>query len=328
MNKLLRSTTAVLAAIILFTAGIAYASPGRTMEVTFLPGVKFVLNGKQVTAGNHHGMYVEGQNRYPNHVMYNGTIYVPLRFVEELTGKSATWNQESRTVHINDRVTNTIKFNELNPEQAPPAINHWVQRSNKMEMAQSRTLGNKTYLLVTRGEKLTGGYGVSVTRVEDRGSEVVVTVRYTEPTGMVTQAITYPLTLVEIPRVDKPVRFVGENGRALPQLPINVELQPVINGTANIKLYALKWGIKDIIVSGIANVSGAKVTYEVRNQHGSIVQSGNLNPVNGSEVWSPFTINIPRADFGGGERVSINITRTLNNGTKETFRMSVFQLVK
>ena len=328
MKKLLRSATAVLAAVILFTAGIAYASPGRTLEVTFLPGVKFVLNDKQVAAGNNNGMYVEGKNRYPNHVVYKGNLYVPLRFVEEITGKSATWNQESKTVHIKDKVNTAIKFKELNPEQAPWAINNWVKRSTNMEMAQSKTLGNKTYLLITRGEKRTGGYGVSVTKVEDRGSEVLVTVKYTEPTGMVTQALTYPLTLVEIPRVDKPVRFVVEHGQVLPQLPIDVELQPVINGTANIKLYALNWGTKEVVVTGIVNVSGAKVTYEVKNQHGTVVNTGNLTPAKGSEIWSPFAITIPRTDFGGGDRLAIAITRTQNNGSKETLRMSAFQSVK
>ena len=163
LRLITRSAAAILVATILFASGIAYASAGRTLEVTFLPGVKFVLDNKRLTAGNDQGMYVEGKNRYPNHVMYNGNVYVPLRLVEEAFGKQTSYHAESKTVYLGSHL---ISHKVINPEQAPPAIKNWVQHNRKVETAQSKTLGQKSYLLVTRGEKPTGGYGVDFTRVE------------------------------------------------------------------------------------------------------------------------------------------------------------------
>ncbi|MBU4533089.1 MAG: protease complex subunit PrcB family protein [Eubacteriales bacterium] len=319
MRLLFRSTTTILLALLLLVSGVvyAYASTGRTLEVTVLPGVKFVMNGKQLPAGN---------NPQPNHLVYNGNVYVPLQIVEEISNKYVFWHSGSSTVYVWDKNVQApaVSFKEINPEQALPAVRNWAQQFRSIETAQSRTIGQKTYLLVTRGEKPTGGYGVAITRVEDRGHEVLVTVRYIEPSGIVTQALTYPLTLVELPKVDKPIRFVRDNGQALPQLPETAELQPVIAGTANIKLYALKWGTNEVTLTGIAKTAGAKVSYEVRVPWGNVISRGTITAKAG-EVWTPFTITVQRSDFENNERLQVNFNRSGGDGSSERLVTSIYR---
>lgn len=329
MKRLLRLAAATLLATLLLVSSIAfaYASTGRTLEVNFLPGVKFVVNGQQLAAGNDQGMYVEGNNRYPNHLVYNGTVYVPLRFVEEVSNKYAFWHPESKTVLMWDKTApKVLQFRQLDPQQAPAAVRQWVENSRHQESAASRTVGQKTYLLVTRGEKPTGGYGVAITRVEDRGREVLVTVHYTEPSGMVTQALTYPLILVEIPKVDKPVRFVGENGQAVPQLPGGAELPPVVQGSSGIKLHAVKKSSDTVVLTGIVNASGgARVSYVVKEPWGKTIKSGSITPNHTGQLWTPFELSLSRADFGSNDRLSVTISRRDANGKHESLVMSIYR---
>lgn len=268
--------------------------------------------------------------RVPSMVVRGSTL-VPLRFVSEALGAHVTWDSITQTVIIKsygwpvkDTYEN-IRFTEIDPAEAPAEIERWVERSKRYELAQSKSLGGKTYLLVTRGEKNTGGYGVYISRIEDRADEVVVSVRYTEPRGMVIQALTYPLTLVEIPRVDKPVRFVGGEGGIIAPQPEDNDLQPVLNSTGNIKLYKPLWGKKDIVVKGTAKTYGAELAYLVKNHNGKVIREGNLTSHYRYDTWIPFEITVPRTDFGGGQKLTVSITRTTDYGSKETVNLTLYE---
>lgn len=115
MRLFLRSAALVVAALLLFAAGMAYAAPGKILEAYFLPGVKFVHNGDRQAVGDAQGMYADGQNRYPNHLVYNGNVYVPLRFFEEVGNKYTFWHADSKTVFIWDR-----HKPQPEPEKVPP----------------------------------------------------------------------------------------------------------------------------------------------------------------------------------------------------------------
>lgn len=67
------------------------------------------------------------------------------------------------------------------------------------------------FLIVGRGERDSGGYGVEFVNIEEREHEIVAEFRETdpEPGTLVTWAVTYPIALAAIPVADKPVRFVG-----------------------------------------------------------------------------------------------------------------------
>ena len=67
------------------------------------------------------------------------------------------------------------------------------------------------YILVTYGEKPTGGFEVEITGIAEEEDKIVVTVEFTEPgkDDMVTQALTYPYDLAMMDDPGLPVKFVA-----------------------------------------------------------------------------------------------------------------------
>lgn len=98
------------------------------------------------------------------------------------------------------------------PDQLPADIQAWIEVSREKFQAQTRKDNGFLYILVTYGEKPTGGYAVEITGVAEKADRLVVTVKFAEPgpDDMVTQALTYPYDLMIIDDPDLPsVEFVA-----------------------------------------------------------------------------------------------------------------------
>jgi len=109
-------------------------------------------------------------------------------------------------------VEEPIEFERITDEEAIPVeIREWVEESREKFLGQTREHEDKLYLLVTYGEKPTGGYAVEITGVTKTENRVIVTASFTEPAEdeMVTQALTYPYDLVVIEEPGLPVEFVA-----------------------------------------------------------------------------------------------------------------------
>jgi len=61
-------------------------------------------------------------------------------------------------------------------------------------------INTHNFLFLSLGEKNTGGYGISVSNVEEQSDKIIVTIKKTEPSpnSPVTTAITYPFCVVKI----------------------------------------------------------------------------------------------------------------------------------
>ncbi len=68
---------------------------------------------------------------------------------------------------------------------------------------------NEIVVFVNMGYKSSGGYAVAINAVETTSDTCVISVKETAPgpTDNVTMAITYPFTLVKLPRQDVPISF-------------------------------------------------------------------------------------------------------------------------
>jgi len=125
-----------------------------------------------------------------------------------------------------------VAYKKVTVFEAPPQIKEMVENFKDEEKAAVYVVDNIVYIVVTRGEKPTGGYGVKVVDIdkhmlgEDRFG-VVVKVEYIEPKPgqPVTQAITYPFTIVQTELVDIPMdtqfRFMI-NGLEIAEYPIKL----------------------------------------------------------------------------------------------------------
>lgn len=67
----------------------------------------------------------------------------------------------------------------------------------KMKQAD---IANSNYVILNMGEKNTGGYSIGIEKVEETDKNIIITVKEKNPApdAMVTQAITYPYTVVKI----------------------------------------------------------------------------------------------------------------------------------
>ncbi len=111
----------------------------------------------------------------------------------------------------NDQESNDEGVEVILPDQLPAEVEEWIEDSRQEFAGQTYELEGVLYLLVTYGERPTGGYDVEITDIAVQDDKVVVTADFTEPAEdeMVTQALTYPYDLAMIEDPDLPVEFVA-----------------------------------------------------------------------------------------------------------------------
>jgi len=88
----------ILIAVVLLT-GVAYSAGfTKNIEVTFYP-LKYYFDGVQRQAP-------DGQSGF----IYNGTTYVPLRFVSEALGKEVGWEGSSYSIYVGEQPGGEIVY--------------------------------------------------------------------------------------------------------------------------------------------------------------------------------------------------------------------------
>jgi len=97
------------------------------------------------------------------------------------------------------------------PDELPSEIQAWIDASLEEFGAQTKVYEGVLYMLVTYGEKPTGGYVVEITDIAEEEDKIVVTVHFTEPgeDDIVTQALTYPYDLAMMDDPGLPVEFIA-----------------------------------------------------------------------------------------------------------------------
>ncbi|WP_286883867.1 BsuPI-related putative proteinase inhibitor [Aneurinibacillus sp. UBA3580] len=94
----LKSMAIGLAMGSVMTAGISYAAPALTQILVDVTPVTIKV-GQETKSGT----FNNGEENVPVSMIYNGTTYVPIRFISEALGKEVGWEQESRTITITDK---------------------------------------------------------------------------------------------------------------------------------------------------------------------------------------------------------------------------------
>jgi len=97
------------------------------------------------------------------------------------------------------------------PDELPAGVQSWIDAATNKFGGQSYVHEEILYLLVTYGEKPTGGYSVEITDIKEDDGKLIVTAYFTEPgeDEMVTQALTYPYDLAMLEDPGLPVEFVA-----------------------------------------------------------------------------------------------------------------------
>lgn len=97
-----------------------------------------------------------------------------------------------------------VKFRVLESSEIPEKIKEILPKYLSEEKALTCRLNDEIYVVVTRGEKTTGGYSVEVDTIikEENGEgefDITVVAKYNdpEPDEMVSQGFDYPFTIVK-----------------------------------------------------------------------------------------------------------------------------------
>lgn len=97
-----------------------------------------------------------------------------------------------------------VPFEVLSEEMIPQKIQEIMPRYKNLERALACKVNDEIYVIATRGEKPTGGYTITLDRIEkvkddDDKTRLIVytTFEDPEPGSMVTQALTYPYVVAK-----------------------------------------------------------------------------------------------------------------------------------
>ena len=103
-----------------------------------------------------------------------------------------------------------VAMEQVNLTGETPEVQQWVELNKASENYLAGVFNNSLYFLVTRGEKMTGGYSVNIRKItstaDDKGTYYRVWVDRLDPRETFTQVLSYPLTLV---RVSLPKKSAG-----------------------------------------------------------------------------------------------------------------------
>lgn len=308
-RKALIFLAGILTGVILVTS-VGFTSLGSISAA--VAKVRYLISGKEICPSDRPYYYFNGKVYVPAGLIHAGTTYLPIRFVAESLGLKVDWNGDSQTISITQPETQPahlgdIPFQILTRESAPKEITALLDYSTGTELAQSHTLGEKTYLIVTRGSCSTGGYSVSIKQVVETEDEVVVRVEYQDPApdAEVTQAITYPYVMAMIGKTTKPVRFEGVGDVYLPQLYGLKHMEQITAESKGIKLLAPVKGENGLTVRGIARVFEATVSWRINDNKGQAKKTDHINAAIGGPDWGYFSFEVSNEYQQAGSSLTI-----------------------
>lgn len=183
-------------------------------------------------------------------------------------------------------------------ESLPAEVDAWFKSSLDMFIGQSFPYEGILYLLVTYGEKPTGGYNVEITGISEEENKLVVTANFTEPgeDDMVTEAFTYPYDLVAIEDPGLPVLYIAAGAENyLPTLYGLEHLEPISAGSQWIKIFSPWPGeivARQFSVAGVANVFEGNVQYRLITAEGEELAGGFTTGAMGDWGYFSFTLSI------------------------------------
>ncbi len=107
-------------------------------------------------------------------------------------------------IRIFNKGDNEVKFKVLSASEIPEKIKDILPKYLSEEKALTCRLNDEIYVVVTRGEKKTGGYSVEIEKIikeeRDNGDfDITVVAKYYDPAPdeIVTQGFDYPFTIVK-----------------------------------------------------------------------------------------------------------------------------------
>ncbi|MEB3100240.1 protease complex subunit PrcB family protein [Ferviditalea candida] len=323
MNKFKTFIIGVVAGSLL-TGGFSYAADSFQIEVSF-PKWTYWLDGKQIQNDDYHdGSIRFGSEDVPATISYKGVSYVPVRFLADGLGKEIVWDRKQERIDI--RSVEQVPFSQATVSQVPKEISDWLQRSVHIELGQSRVYGNDTYILVTRGEKSTGGYTVEIEEIKQYASGYQVRVRYSDPPkGIpVIQPLTFPYAFVKVNRqlTGKP-EFLTADGRNVPR-PVGLDfIGTIMKESDNIVLFEPLKNEREWQFRGMVRSFEGMLNFGLTGTDGSIIRQESIQAAAGAPNWGYFTVSIPANEAGKAFEANFQLNSPKDGSAQETLSVEL-----
>jgi hypothetical protein len=190
--------------------------------------------------------------------LVNGRTFVPVRFIAEAIGAKVNWDAANNVVSIEKAdddliigIERPLDFEILEPGSLEgKELVKWYDANSKNEGINIFAFGEWQYVLVSAGEKPTGGYEMRVDSLTQMSEDTVyVYAQLIAPAkdAVVTQALTYPNALLRFKRSGE-VKIIGDISQVDPSEVIRGEIRPSlaemgkaidIDAIREMKLYSL-----------------------------------------------------------------------------------------
>lgn len=181
-----------------------------------------------------------------------------------------------------------------NAENYPDEVKSAVETIRTMQVGMAVYVNNKTYLIVSYGEKPTAGYKASITSTEKQGDKLIATTALSSPNpgAQAAQVLTYPYVVKVVDGFFKEVFFKDPAGEEFPQvLGLKGKLSSINRSSnSNIIVSSLTTGQNGIKARGIARVFEATVGYEIQDEAGNKLTNGYINAAAGGPNWGYFEL--------------------------------------
>lgn len=192
----------------------------------------------------------------------------------------------------------------VNESRYPAEVRNWLNNMKQYQAAGVIEKNGKTYLVVSGGEKRTGGYTVKISQVKESDQMLTVTVKMKEPQGPSTQVISYPNSVYVLDqRVgSKKIEFISSPGNE--RIPMVVGCQPTETfqkESVNIKITEIELEADEIEVQGIARVFEGTLNYEFIDQSGKSLSQGIIQAEAGAPDWGCFEIDDAKLPQGASQ---------------------------
>ncbi|HHU30527.1 MAG: Gmad2 immunoglobulin-like domain-containing protein [Bacillota bacterium] len=195
----------------------------------------------------------------------------------------------------------------------PAEIKDWVEYSRRIASAQEKHYNGFRFVLVTAGEKPTGGYDVEITEAVEKEGRLEARVKMTAPgrDDIVIAAFTYPFDLVIVEEKELPLHFVDvdDPGRHFMRLAgLDALEMPIAAESEWIKVFTPAPGDSvsgKVSLTGIASVFEGTVSYELLTGEGSVVAQGFTTAAMGD--WGFFKEEIALPAGLDGQRLVLRL---------------------
>ena len=140
------------------------------------------------------------------------TVYVPLRFIAETLGAEVKWNSLTRSVMIETdnggiSIEKPVSYDIVHQDEIinSSILSNWQIKNFKTKGIYSVADGGWTYVMVSAGQKPTGGYSLKLDGITEGSKGLLyfhTTLKAPGKDDMVTEVLTYPNIIVKIKKDD------------------------------------------------------------------------------------------------------------------------------